>query len=165
MESFKFAIMGDQNVGKSEYISLFFDDNSCVFETSHGLINIELIEVYNQLPNDINGVVVMMDLVNLKSFENLSHHIEKAKKVTNNIVLCGNKVDVKGRVVKWKNHINKMTFGLKYFEISCITGRLYDYPIQYLLQNIKGQDFKFIKPNIEMPCLANVLTEYNLSQI
>jgi len=169
MQTIRFAIIGDQGVGKSNLLRRFYIgtynkyniplDNHTMSEimiTTHGHINIEITEVHEEIPENCDGVIIMFDTQNLESFTNLQHHVKKAKLLTNNIVIIGNKVDLKYRTVKWKD-IKKMAFRYKYYEYSCRSNYQLEKPIVYLLQQIYDDDFKFLEqPPIDPPEVLNI---------
>ncbi len=154
MAYFKFAVIGYQGVGKSNYIELF--GNQFYFITNKGKVIIKLIEdFYPEV--QVDGIILMCDVTNLESwyFINAERCIGDCVNITKNIVLLGNKIDiVKERKVRYKNQINKRTNQFPYFDTSCETGFRYKDPIKELL---KYYDIEVCEPKLKMPEIEDFL--------
>nr|BAB40671.1 small GTPase RabD1 [Entamoeba histolytica] len=71
------------------------------------------------------GGVIMFDVSNRQSFENVSNWIDGCNKIEEKrvLVLAGNKTDLDERVItKEEGEARAKEFGLKYFEVSAKTG-------------------------------------------
>lgn len=180
MQQVHIAIIGGKGVGKSNFLRRYYEGSynrnnvillnhtmEDVFNTNTGRVNIKMTEYHDVtlIPNDISGIIVMFDVTNIPSFHLVTTYLEIATKITNNIVICGNKVDDKNRKVKWVQ-INKMCFP-KYFDYSCRSNYNFDKPIKYLMKNIYGEHFNFLEqdqvnpPEVDMITMANFRMEMN----
>lgn len=140
------AVTGFKAVGKSNYLRRFYtgeyNKNNVplnnptmekLYNTSVGIVNIKMTEYHDvyDVPNTIHGIIVLFDSTNVESFNIVPEYIKIMNKITNNIVVCGNKVDDKNRNVKW-SHINQKKF-TKYYDVSCRSNYHYALPIEYLI--------------------------------
>jgi GTPase SAR1 family protein len=108
------AILGSANVGKKSLTEV--------------LANADYQFFVEEFPDEIDGVIILFSVTDRASFEAIESHQEWAKERFGPMipmVLCGNKVDRKdrlilaGEVVSTNNaHIDK-TCGLQFVEISC----------------------------------------------
>ncbi len=80
-----------------------------------------------------NGVILVFDLTNLKSFENIPLWYEDLKRNIKNfakleVILCGNKCDLKDKIVIKQDQIENISakLNLKYFQTSALTGENID---------------------------------------
>jgi GTP-binding nuclear protein Ran len=183
MNTYRLAIIGEKGVGKSNFLRRYFTGEYCkdnvalsentlsdVFHTSHGIINIQITEVHDNLPIGLDGVIIMFDVHNQQSFDTLPDLVDMAKQVTNNVVLCGNKVDLKNRVVTWKKinktKMNGRPFDLQYYEYSCRSNYNFDKPVVYLLQHIYNDSFCLTEqPPIDSPDATHFLYETIINNI
>ncbi|KAJ3326759.1 DnaJ sub C member 27 [Blyttiomyces sp. JEL0837] len=83
-------------------------------------------EIRNEFYKDTHGAILVFDVTNRKSFEELDKWMEELSNFYTNevtILLVANKIDLAPRVVSTKegqNYANKMKF--RYFETSACTG-------------------------------------------
>lgn len=159
------AIVGDKAVGKSNYLRKYYTGEfnkqnvplpnhtmMDTYNTNIGRLNIKMTEYHNvsDISSTVNGIFVMFDNTNINSFQTACNYIPIVTKITNNVVVCGNKSDVKNRKVKWA-HIKKACFP-KYYDISNRSNYQWDKPITYLIQGIYGDNFKFEEQDpIDLP--------------
>ena len=71
------------------------------------------------------GAIIVFDVIRPETFERLSYWIDEMQETAGTIpfVLCGNKVDLKGRVISQSNAEKfAKTVGAPYFETSAKTG-------------------------------------------
>ena len=168
MQQVHIAIVGDRNVGKSTYLLNYYEGPAEVWNTNYGNCNIIMTE-YNDIslvPNDINGIIIMYDITNMASFQLAINYLAIATKITNNVVVCGNKADNKHRKVKAVYRKTMLVPTVKHFDISCYSNYQYNKPIEFLMQCIYGMDFLFLDqeailpPDIDVINIANFHKEY-----
>ena len=145
------GLLGDEKVGKTSISNSFFNLNFC--EEYHSTIGIDKSEKKQLLKNgkeiklrvedtggqerfrtfslnalkSAQGIVLVFDVTNRKSFENLEEWLRKIKENFSNpsIILFGNKVDVdkdKWAVRKEEIYEFMQKINLKYFDISAKNG-------------------------------------------
>ena len=71
------------------------------------------------------GVIIMFDVTNRQSFDNLPKWFEQCEKASDKRIMfiCGNKIDLKNRMItKEDGEEMAESFGTKYFEVSAKTG-------------------------------------------
>ena len=145
-------LLGDSKVGKTSFINRYSKNSFALITLSTmGMDNIKqtikiknkiykLIiwdtvgqERYRSLPKkyyqNVNGILLLFDISEKKSFENISHWIENINdnikrrftEESNNLIitLIGNKIDLERKVNS--EEINKLIkeLNIKYFEVSC----------------------------------------------
>ncbi len=101
-------------------------------------------------------VIIMFDLTNSRTFKKIDYWYNIAKKYTNNIVLCGNKTDIKFRKIKpkqIKQYIENKN--IKYYNISAISNFNIELPFLYLTQQLLGDNnLEFVnRPTINAPTI------------
>ena len=140
-------LIGESKVGKSCFLTRYYDNKfSNNFMTSVGIDKgIKIIKIkdttyklilwdtagqerFRSLPEkyyqNADGVLLLFDVSNKKSFENVDIWVESIKKsvkstTSKKVFLIGNKIDLE-RVVKKEEAIKKADdYGFKYFEASC----------------------------------------------
>ena len=145
-------LLGDSKVGKTSFINRYSKNSFALITLSTmGMDNIKQTikinnkiykltiwdtvgqERYRSLPKkyyqNVNGILLLFDLSEKKSFENISHWIENINdnikrrftEESNNLIitLIGNKIDLERKVNS--EEINKLIkeLNIKYFEVSC----------------------------------------------
>ena len=145
-------LLGDSKVGKTSFINRYSKNSFALITLSTmGMDNIKQTikiknkiykltiwdtvgqERYRSLPKkyyqNVNGILLLFDLNEKKSFENISHWIENINdnikrrftEESNNLIitLIGNKIDLERKVNS--EEINKLIkeLNIKYFEVSC----------------------------------------------
>jgi GTPase SAR1 family protein len=155
---FHIAVIGFKAVGKSNYLRRFYTGEynkrnvplpnhtiEDLYNTSIGKVNIKMTEYHDvsDVPNTVHGVIIMFDTTNIASFTIVPEYIQIMSKITNNIVVCGNKVDDKNRTVKWR-HITKQAF-TKYYDVSCRSNYHFGVPIEYLISSHLNADFVLVE--------------------
>ena len=146
--SFKFILIGDSGVGKSSLIQRYVDNTFPEnFTATIGIdykikkfkkkgfdIKIQIIDTAGQerflsLTNTFfknsDGIFLVFDLIERKSFENLKFWMEKIEAAIPteeelNIIILGNKNDLKDKVIT-KDEVMK-TYNYEYFETSAKKG-------------------------------------------
>ena len=127
---FKIIIVGDTNVGKTQILNVFTDK----FEEKSGTtvgVDLKIYEIKDEVKNqhiifqiwdtageekyksivsqyykDISGAIIVYDITNKKSFENVDIWFEQLQKNIE-IILVGNKQDLKERVIQYKEGKSK----------------------------------------------------------
>ena len=168
---FKIILLGDVAVGKTSIITRYIDnkfDNhyTCTINIQSRIKKIALNqEIYAEMSiwdtcgeekfkaltrqyyRDTNGILLIFDLSNKKTFLNLKNWLNDIHEISPNdvnIILVGNKIDAKRDVSK--EDINKFVEDnfLTYFEISAKNGINVDLAFEKLAREIveKNQDFQ-----------------------
>lgn len=158
-------IIGDPNVGKTVFINRLksgeflgdyvhtesFNVNEIKFNTNKGKVGVrfwdisgskDIGEVYPR--EGIDGFIIMFDVTNRQSYENLPKWIKQAEYYQVPIVIVGNKVDVNDRKVKPMHIKIPKEYRIKYFDVSVKSVYGMREALEYLLEGITGED------NIEM---------------
>ena len=122
---FKIIIVGDTNVGKTQILNVFTDK----FEEKSGTtvgVDLKIYEIKDEVKNQhiifqiwdtegeenyksivsqyykkASGAIIVYDITNKKSFENVDIWFEQLQKNIE-IILVGNKQDLKERVIQYK---------------------------------------------------------------
>jgi len=142
---YKFIIIGDSGVGKScilmQFTQNMFDpgkENTVGVEFGNKIVKVDGLPVKLQIWDtagqeqfksitrsyyrSVSAALLVYDVTNLESFNNLKNWIEEAKANANNelsIVLCGNKIDKENRVVSTEVGMRlAKDYGLTYIETS-----------------------------------------------
>jgi len=165
---FKILLVGDSKVGKSSFVKRHrnrefdheyvatqgADVTSLTFNTNHGLITFNVWDCSGQQKFDqirdgyyynTDGVIIIFDLGNEISSNNVNKWLKQVKNITNNIpfIICGNKYDLCSQATDIDKFSNK--FSYESFCISTKTGTGCKVPFLYLIKNlIKQDDIKFI---------------------
>ena len=115
--TYKILLVGDIGVGKTTYIErlasgqfhenyVHTEDvkvNSLSFYTNKGQVSMEICEPGNSdFPKDIDGCIIMFDVTNRQSYDNLDTWYSKVQSLNITTILCGNKIDKKDKVMKSK---------------------------------------------------------------
>jgi len=93
-----------------------------------------------------HGAIIMFDVTNRMTYKNVSNWYRDIVRVCETIptVICGNKVDIKERVVKPKNITFHRRKNLQYYDISARSNYNYEKPFLYLARKLLGtQNFEF----------------------
>jgi len=159
-KSFKFIIVGDAKVGKSTYMTRLSegkflkkydatmgcsvapisdpngpsdDPNTLVFNMWDCAGDEKYLGLGETYYAGASGAIVMFDVTSRSSYDNVPMWISKLKEAgINNIVVCGNKVDKKNRVVKPK----EIRVQAPYFDLSVKSCYNHGKPFERLLQDM-----------------------------
>lgn len=154
MEFLTVALVGCGNEGKSMLIERMRSGSFgekyiwspiICFNTNMGVKYIKLLE-FNELPNiPVHAIIVMFDVTQQQSYDYARKIMSECKKLTHNLVVCGNKVDlIDDRVVFEKNiHIHRH-YGCKYFDVSAKSNYNVEKPYLTILKQFYGHDIKLI---------------------
>nr|QBK93467.1 MAG: Ras family GTPase [Pithovirus LCPAC404] len=156
---YNILLIGDKTVGKTTLVTRHFTGQfvqdyvpteekkitPLTFWTDKGDVTLRIHESCCEVPKEIEGCIIMFDLTNMDTYNNLNVLYEKVKDLDIPIVLCGNKVDEKDRVVKHR-HIkfhreNKMS----YYDISAKSNYNFEKPFLWLTKQFMGDDTCFIQ--------------------
>jgi len=162
INKFKVVMVGDNAVGKTsmllKYIEGSFSENTISLDKNVDYFEKQIdslkmtLELWDTAGQErfrtittgyyrgSHGVVVVFDMSNRKSFENVKKWITDAKRVTSEgiIILVGNKTDINEWEVTHSDAVEcAETFGVNYFETSCKTGAGIDDAFQDLAQQLK----------------------------
>lgn len=158
----KIIILGDAGVGKTtllhrissgdflhQYIpTLGLELFPLPFHTNKGKIILDVWDIGSNF-NDIEylygvqgvqGVIIMCDVSEKSTYNNLEHWHSLVKDLNVPIVVCGNKVDVKDRKVLPRDITFHREKGVQYYDISVKSNYNYDKPFFYLIRKIFGED-------------------------
>ena len=164
---FKIALIGDGGVGKTTLMKRHLDGDfesryiatygvavsTLIFNTNYGPVQLDVHDYAGQekfvsLEKDfiqVDGSIVMFDVTSRRTFKNVKNWIDRISS-DGPIVLCGNKTDVKDRMVSTSiisSFIQKN--GLKYYDISAKSNYNFDKPFVYLCsQLMKKDDLGFV---------------------
>lgn len=159
--TFKMVIVGDGGVGKTTFIKRLligeFEKKYIAtvgaevyplkFFTNHGPICFETWDTSGQ--EKFGGLrdgyyvsshcaLIMFDVTARSTYKNVPTWYRDVMRVCENIpvVLCGNKVDVKDRVVKPKHISFHRTKNLQYYDISAKSNYNYEKPFLYMMKKL-----------------------------
>jgi len=161
-KKYKFLIVGDRKVGKTAYSTRLYEGRFLSqYEASIGCVinftrdpNEEeeekkvVFHIWDcpgdkkceNLPmyfKDADGAIVIFDVTSQSSYKNVRTWISKLNKVgIYNIVVCGNKVDSRERVVMPRN----IKIKYQYYELSTKSGYNIGKPFVPLLKNVCTQE-------------------------
>jgi GTP-binding nuclear protein Ran len=159
---FKIVLIGDAEVGKSAFVRRHLTGNFAttyektfgvavvplVFDTTYGRITFDVWDCgqghYTSHYTDAQAAVLMFSVQDQKSYDNLGDWLGK---IDNPIplVICGNKVDLKKRVVHPKNIKFHFECGAKYFDTSAKSNYNYEKPFLHLAKVLTGHaDLQFV---------------------
>ena len=165
-KSYKILIIGDGGVGKTTYVkrlrtgeftkryvaTLGVEVHPLQFETTKGTRVLNMWdcsgrEKFGGLRDGYyikaDGVIFMFDHTSKTTFNNLGKWIKDVHRVTGNIpmVVCGNKFDIKDRIVKAKEIQDKITsHGVQYYSISAKSNYNFEKPFLSLLQQLEKDE-------------------------
>jgi GTPase SAR1 family protein len=130
---YTFAVVGNKGVGKTSLIEDCAVEGICNIHTNEGDKQVILLES-PPIDRKIDGVLIVFDVRNKKSFEDFPKWYKMYKDVTDNFFLCGNKTEIaRGREVRWKE-INKRPIKIGYCDISSASGYNIEKPYVELLK-------------------------------
>lgn len=168
MESnrFKIVLVGDSNVGKTTFIhrhvtgdfqkdydpTLGVDVNTLVFTSNYGTVIFDIWDigqqgVFDDLCSGANASILFFDVQNRESYDNLEKWNSAIRRVTGDIplVVCGNKVDLKDRVVVPRQITFHRKNNAMYYDISAKSNYNYEKPFLHLARQLMGhQDLDFV---------------------
>lgn len=141
-KTYTFAVVGNRDVGKTALIEYCAVEGICNVHTNIGVKSVILLE-YPHVDHKLDGVLIVFDVRNKKSFEDFPKWYKMYENATDNFFLCGNKTEIAGgREVRWKE-INKRPVKIGYCDISSVSGYNIEKPYVELL--------KKWYPKIELP--------------
>ena len=140
--------------------TLGVDVHPVTFHTSHGAITFDIWDTAGQ--EKFGGLrdgyyiqgkcgIIMFDVTSRITYKNVPNWHRDLVRVCENIpiVLCGNKVDMKDRVVKSKQITFHRKKNLQYYDISAKSNYNYEKPFLWIAQKLSGTELNFT----EMPAL------------
>ena len=149
-EKCRLLIIGDSEVGKTSFLSCYSKGEFNLIDDK--LVHVELwdtsgTEKFHSLTanffNRAEGIMVMFDVTNIESYENVRNWTESIKihisSEINNIpvIIIGNKIDIKKREIKTEEAKKFcQELGYKYFETSAKTGENVNDTIKYLAKEV-----------------------------
>jgi small GTP-binding protein len=163
MLDYKCALIGSSGVGKTSIFNTIFDkkanqvtsavgptSQTKILKSGNASINIKLLDTSgNERPRGISrgyfkhseGVLLVFDLTNRKSFEELMKWIKDIKVLCEkdvSVLLIGNKNDLtqKREVTKTEAEKFAISFNLEYFEINSFQDRKDKLIFQLLINNL-----------------------------
>ena len=189
---FKFLIIGDANVGKTcfckrmagEEIDFYYNEtigvefSTCFTKIPGKLIKSQLWDVSGRrifapvIKNyfkGIIGIILVYDVSNKKSFENLNYwlseiEINKSRNNEVKILLIGNKTDKKNREVTWKmgNDIARQ-HNLLFFETSAkdSNNNIGEIKEKFCTLIYDSHDFTTSHPGIQLPKILDLTNPNN----
>ena len=166
---YKILLLGDSTVGKTCFLLRYTDDTfldlhmatigldyrlKTMILDDHRIVKVQLWDTAGQdkfraitrnYYKGARGIILIYDVTNIKSFENIKKWINEIKeeiseKVT--IVLIGNKIDNEGERKISKDQGEKLAseYGVQFFETSAKTGQGINESVFYLVQKIVEAD-------------------------
>ena len=166
---YKILLLGDSTVGKTCFLLRYTDDTfldlhmatigldyrlKTMILDDHRIVKVQLWDTAGQdkfraitrnYYKGARGIILIYDVTNIKSFENIKKWINEIKeeiseKVT--IVLIGNKIDNEGERKISKDQGEKLAieYGVAFFETSAKTGQGINESVFYLVQKIVEAD-------------------------
>ncbi|MES1909693.1 MAG: hypothetical protein MHM6MM_002394 [Cercozoa sp. M6MM] len=90
-----------------------------------------------------NAAIIMFDVTSRQTYKNVPTWHRDLSRVCPDIpiVLCGNKVDIKNRVVKPKNiTFHRKKPNIQYYDISAKSNYGFDKPFRWILRKLSGND-------------------------
>jgi GTP-binding nuclear protein Ran len=168
---FKVVVIGDANVGKTTFIKRHLtgdftttyeptvgtEISTLRFQTTKGVPKFVVWDCAGQ--EQFSGLrdgywigasygIVMFDVTSRKSYYSAREYVRDLRMVCGDIpiVLCGNKVDSRKRVIFQQEIVHDKYYGCYYFDISCKstfnTGKVFG----VFCKSILGNDTKFVQP-------------------
>ena len=163
---YKIIVVGDANVGKTTFVerhltgefkknyepTLGVDVHPLFFNTNYGRIIFDVWDVGQEGLLDgyftqANGTILFFDVHNIDSYKNLEKWYNDTKRVTGDVpvVVCGNKTDLKGRVVRPKQITFHRRHNAMYYDISARSNYNYEKPFLHLARQLTGHlDLEFV---------------------
>lgn len=154
-------LIGDNGVGKTSFINRHttgeFSNNqrefsSVEWNTNKGLITLNLYESTSEkldnFPNTkIDAILLMFDITYINSLYLLTDNLIRiCLQITNNIIVCGNKTDLRNRTVSWRicrDFVDIYKF--KYFDISARSNYNFEKPFLFMIKNRFGTDTELVE--------------------
>lgn len=167
MSSYKVLLVGDGGVGKTSYVNrickgsfekkyiptMGVEVNPLALNTTHGQITFNFWDTAGQEKFcgirdgyyiKSNAAIVMFDVTSRTSFLNIKNWIQDINRVCGKIpiVICGNKVDEKGRKVlpmDIRSFLDELDrYDIKYYDLSSKTNYNFEKPILNIARLIRG---------------------------
>jgi len=165
---FKLIVVGDSGVGKSTFIEKFSQEileeretnaqkvkvHKAVFPTTLGdiqfnILDLDVAKIETELPKeflkDVNCAIIMFDVSNIESYENCKAWFTKIQESDDEgaeanmpMVLTGNKVDIKERLVKPKMIVFHREKNMQYYDISAQQDYSIQKPFIYIIRKLVG---------------------------
>lgn len=160
---FKIAVVGDASVGKTNFIrrhetgefemkyinSNGVNTSTLSFNTSVGSVNFTIHDIFDveTLTEVYDGIIIMFDVTNRDTYKNVSKWYEKARTLSSNIVLCGNKVDCLNRTVKSQMITFHIHNNIPYFDVSAKSCYNSDKPFVHIIHKLINDDAHLVDVN------------------
>lgn len=181
--SYKLLFLGNSGVGKTTFLQRHSSGDfrkdyiptrgleivPLRFYTTSGVVNFETWDITGQdnlsnldlkFLNQADCAVLMFDVTDQQSYNSMIHwyYLFKSRNITTNIpvALCGNKVDLAGRVVQPANITLHRKLGLQYYDISAKSNYNFEKPFLYLArQLLEDPKLTFTEfPPMIPPCIS-----------
>ena len=166
---FKIVIVGDSECGKTTFVNRHLtgefgsEPTTCGFvfqplrfKTNYGVVVFNIWDISGSVEDGLrdqyydgaNGMLLFFDVTNKDSYMNLESWFGEVEKVTGPIptIVCGNKVDLKDRVVKPKSITFHRKHSSLYYDISSKSNYNYEKPFLQLARLLTGHDDLVFKP-------------------
>lgn len=175
MQSYNILLVGNERVGKSafverhrtgEYVHTHKPTDapkttSLVFETNYGDTTLNVIEcnAFFNIPLDraIHAAIIMFDVTNMSSYKSVKNWYNLCRPHTENIVLCGNKADMKDTQVKAKNMTFHRKHSIPYYPVSARSNYNFERPFLMILQRLVSIDLVFVEAAALQPPEVNFI--------
>lgn len=173
---FKLVLIGDGGTGKTTFVkrhktgefnkkyepTIGADVYPLVFSTNLGKIQFDCWDTAGQ--EKFGGLrdgyyvlsrcaIIMFDVTSRLTYKNVPKWYKDLKRVCENIpiVLCGNKVDVKDRIVQPRQVTFWRKVNIQYYEISAKSHYNYEKPFLYLAKKLCGDALKLEPQEVLQP--------------
>lgn len=162
---FKVTIVGNAKVGKSSFVERHSSGNftkeykptkgngitHVTYNTNYGEMILQFWDCAGDKKNQgftdcyyigSDGFILMFDVTDKNSYKNLTMLWKEIYKYeeTPQIVLCGNKVDCKERIVESKEIVFHRRKNIQYYDISSKSNHNLFKPIEHLLRKFTGKE-------------------------
>jgi GTP-binding nuclear protein Ran len=163
---FKIVLVGDAKVGKTTFINrhltgnfqkdyvptLGVDVHTIVLNSNYGNVIFDIWDIGQQGLFDAycsgsNASILLFDVQNRESYNNLQKWNSAIKRVTGDIplIVCGNKVDLKDREVVPRQITFHRKNNAMYYDISAKSNYNYEKPFLHLARQLTGHpDLEFV---------------------
>jgi GTP-binding nuclear protein Ran len=124
------CLLGDQGVGKTSFVTRLatgdFKHDTDYHTFKYGNVRFNIVDL-----NDADCVILMFDVTNQNSYNNLN-----IDDITVPVLLVGNKIDHRNRVVLPSQIQFHRQHNLKYFELSARSNYNIDKPLSWAVQTL-----------------------------
>ena len=160
---FKLVLVGDGGVGKTTFVKRHLtgefekkyvatrgaEVHPIKFSTNYGPISFDMWDTAGQEKFgglrdayyiQANCAILMFDVTSRITYKNIPNWHRDLQRVCENIpiVLCGNKIDIKDRMVKPKNISFHRKKNLQYYDISAKSNYNFEKPFIYIMRKLVG---------------------------